>query len=59
MFKKKGEDSDSAGFTFKLPRFGSGFGFEMPGFAHHWFVSMNLVKTPSLQKWLILHAAGL
>ncbi len=32
-FKKKGMDSDSAGFGFELSGFGSGF--EIPGFAHH------------------------
>ena len=34
-FTKKGLDSDSAGFGFEVPGFGSVFGFGMPGFAHH------------------------
>ncbi len=35
--QEKRVESDSDGFGFKVSGFGFRFGFEMPGFAHHWF----------------------
>ncbi len=51
-FKKKGVDSDSAGFRFEVPGFGSGF--EMAGFAHHCTkptsYSLYVIKKANLHK---------
>ncbi len=58
--KKFKRDLDSCGFRFEAVRFGSGFGFEMPGFTHHWFLYhllekfLKLSEMSSIQNPIIL-----